>query len=144
MQYSPKNHVIYSNRSMCYGRLGKYAVRRCAQSCGFTLNSPLIPPCMSGPSPLLCNPQDALADAKTVVAMMPTWAKGFARLAAAHEALGHDAEAVAAYDKAKWLAGAHDNDPAGEAEYEAASVALRKRVAHAGYAEDAVNRGMGY
>ena len=26
-QYSPKNHVIYSNRSMCYGRLGKYAVR---------------------------------------------------------------------------------------------------------------------
>jgi hypothetical protein len=25
-QYSPKNHVIYSNRSMCYGRLGKYTV----------------------------------------------------------------------------------------------------------------------
>ena len=96
------------------------------------------------PALFKCAQQDALADAKTVVAMMPTWAKGFARLAAAHEALGHDAEAVAAYDKAKWLAGAHDNDPAGEAEYEAASVALRKRVAHAGYAEDAVNRGMGY
>jgi len=82
--------------------------------------------------------QDALADAKTVVAMMPTWAKGFARLAAAHEALGHDTEAIAAYEKARWLAGAHDNDPAGEAEYGAAVQALRTRAAASGYGDDNV------
>ena len=68
--------------------------------------------------------------------MMPTWAKGFARLAAAHEALGHDAEAMAAYDKAAWLASAHDNDAAGEAEYHAAVAALRRRASRAGYADD--------
>ena len=50
IKYAPKNHVLFSNRSMCYGKLGRYV--------------------------------DALTDAKTVVAMMPTWAKGFARLAA--------------------------------------------------------------
>ena len=72
--------------------------------------------------------QDALSDAKTVVTMMPTWAKGFARLAAALEALGRDSDAVAAYEKAKWLAQVHDNDPAGEAEYEEAAKALRLRV----------------
>ncbi len=60
---------------------------------------------------------------------MPTWAKGFARLAAAHEALAHDAEAIAAYDKARWLASAHDNDPSGEAEYAEAVRALRLRAA---------------
>ncbi len=27
LQYAPKNYVIYSNRSMCYGKLGKYAAR---------------------------------------------------------------------------------------------------------------------
>ncbi len=47
--------------------------------------------------------------------MMPTWAKGFARLAAALEALGKDNDAIAAYEKAKWLAQVHDNDPNGEA-----------------------------
>ena len=60
--------------------------------------------------------------------MMPTWAKGFARLAAALEALGRDSDAVAAYEKAKWLAQVHDNDPTGEAEYEEAAKALRLRV----------------
>ena len=60
--------------------------------------------------------------------MMPTWAKGFARLAAALEALGRDKDAVAAYEKAKWLAQVHDNDPNGEAEYEEAAKALRLRV----------------
>ena len=50
-----------------------------------------------------------------VTSMMPTWAKGFARLAAANEALRNDSEAIAAYEKARWLASAHDNDPAGEA-----------------------------
>jgi len=60
--------------------------------------------------------------------MMPTWAKGFARLAAALEALGRDKDANAAYEKAKWLAQVHDNDPHGEAEYEEAAKALRLRV----------------
>jgi len=60
--------------------------------------------------------------------MMPTWAKGFARLAAALEALGRDKDAVTAYEKAKWLAAVHDNDPNGEAEYEEAAKALRLRV----------------
>ena len=73
--------------------------------------------------------QDALSDAKTVVAMMPTWAKGFARLAAALEALGRDKDAVAAYEKARWLAQVHDNDPSGEAEYDEAAKALRLRCA---------------
>jgi Flp pilus assembly protein TadD len=99
-QYAPKNYIIYSNRSMCLGRLGKYG--------------------------------DALSDAKTVVAMMPTWAKGFARLAAALEALNHDSDAIAAYEKARWLAAAHDNDPAGEAEYADACTALRQRSALSG------------
>ena len=71
---------------------------------------------------------DALGDAKTVVAMMPTWAKGFARLAAALEALGRDKDAITAYEKAKWLAQVHDNDPAGELEYDEAAKALRLRV----------------
>jgi hypothetical protein len=71
-----------------------------------------------------------------VVAMMPTWAKGFARLAAALEASSLDAEAVAAYDKARWLAQAHDNDPHGEEEYAAAGRALRLR-ASSGCGEEA-------
>jgi len=99
-QYAPKNYVIYSNRSMCLGRLGKFG--------------------------------DALTDARTVVAMMPTWAKGFARLAASLEALRKDSEAIAAYEKARWLASAHDNDPAGEAEYAEACAALRHRSAMSG------------
>jgi hypothetical protein len=72
--------------------------------------------------------QDALSDAKTVVTMMPTWAKGFARLAAALEALGKDNDAIAAYEKAKWLAQVHDNDPTGESEYDEAAKALRLRT----------------
>jgi len=65
--------------------------------------------------------------------MMPTWARGFARLAAAHEALRNNTEALAAYDRARWLASAHDNDPQGETEYVEAAAALRRRAALAGY-----------
>lgn len=101
IKYAPKNHILFSNRSMCYGKLGRYV--------------------------------DALTDAKTVVAMMPTWAKGFARLAAALEALGKYQEALQAYEKARWLAQAHDNDPQGEQEYEEAVLALKNRMA---YVED--------
>ena len=62
--------------------------------------------------------------------MMPTWAKGFARLAAAMEALGRYQDALSAYDKAKWLANVHDNDPQGAEEYEEAMGTLRMRMSY--------------
>lgn len=48
--------------------------------------------------------------------------------AAALEALGKNKDALAAYEKARWLAQAHDNDPQGEQEYVEAVHALKLRM----------------
>lgn len=93
-QYDANNHLLYSNRSLCYGKLGRHTL--------------------------------ALEDARTVVAMIPTWPKGFARLAAALEVLGQHAEAVKAYEQAAWLAQSRDGDAAAVAEYEAAVERVRR------------------
>jgi tetratricopeptide (TPR) repeat protein len=87
--------------------------------------------------------EDALAEAKRVVATMPTWGRGAARLGAAHEALGQYSEAVSAYEKARWLATSHDNDPQGLKEYDAALAQARWR-ASSGFMDDlALAQGQG-
>ena len=53
-----------------------------------------------------------------------------AAASAALEALGKNQEALQAYEKARWLAQAHDNDPQGEQEYEEAVQALKLRMAY--------------
>lgn len=106
-QHDPNNHLVYSNRSLCYGKLGRHTL--------------------------------ALEDARTVVAIMPTWPKGFARLAAALEELGQHAEAVKAYEQAAWLAQSRDGDAAAVAEYEAAVERVR-RSAYTGAARRAGSR----
>ena len=50
---------------------------------------------------------DAVADARQVVALAPTWAKGFARLGACLQAAMRYADAVAAFERAAGLARAH-------------------------------------
>ena len=79
--------------------------------------------------------EDALTEAKRVVATMPTWGRGAARLGAAHEAVGQYSEAVQAYEKARWLATSHDNDPQGLKEYDAALAQARWR-ASSGFVDD--------
>lgn len=65
IRMTPKNHVLYSNRSAAYASLGKGT--------------------------------EALSDAEKCVELMPTWAKGYSRLGAAHILVGRYKEAMKAY-----------------------------------------------
>ena len=53
---------------------------------------------------------EAVADARQVVTLAPTWAKGHARLGACLQAAMRYNDAVAAFERAAWLARAHDGD----------------------------------
>ena len=57
---------------------------------------------------------DAVADAKQVVTLAPSWSKGHARLGACLQAALRYNDAVAAFERAAWLARAHDNDDAAQ------------------------------
>ena len=55
---------------------------------------------------------EAVGDAKKVVTLAPTWSKGHARLGACLQAAMRYNDAVAAFERAAWLARAHDGDDA--------------------------------